>query len=450
MGKVFLAFLGTNDYLPCNYQYEGLGTIENVRFIQEAIIQLFCQDWTSEDKALIFLTPDARLKNWQDDGHFRNNVQLKREGLKRRLEKLNLPLKVIDIDIPIGKSESEIWEIFEAIFKNIQENDEVIFDITHAFRSIPMLAIIALNYARILKSIKILGVFYGAFEALGNFRQAAQIPLKDRTAPILNLTSFIGLFEWTNVLNYFLNSGDASLILEKTKEDTQPILKETKGKHESASNIKKFCNKLNYLTELIRTCRGYALITYDFNELRQYLQKNQGSIIRPLNPLLEKISLKLKDFKTNSISNGYNAVKWCIDHNLIQQGFTLLQETLISELVARFFSEDQILKKNKRRIITQALIIKAKSTPKEKWQIPLDIENKEEWENNIQRILSEISPELTTLYSQITEYRNDMNHAGFRENALVPKKFRESLIESYNQLTKLRIKMKQNPLTLDH
>ena len=33
MRKVFLSFLGTNDYLPCNYRIAGHDPVANVRFV---------------------------------------------------------------------------------------------------------------------------------------------------------------------------------------------------------------------------------------------------------------------------------------------------------------------------------------------------------------------------------------------------------------------------------
>ncbi len=44
MAKKLLSFLGTNEYLQCNYCYEGK-IVENVHYIQEAIVTLFCTDW---------------------------------------------------------------------------------------------------------------------------------------------------------------------------------------------------------------------------------------------------------------------------------------------------------------------------------------------------------------------------------------------------------------------
>lgn len=49
MSGVYVAFLGTNDYLECTY-FKGDKELPNVRFVQEATLHFFCQDWTSDDR----------------------------------------------------------------------------------------------------------------------------------------------------------------------------------------------------------------------------------------------------------------------------------------------------------------------------------------------------------------------------------------------------------------
>ena len=65
MAKIYLSFLGTTDYLPCTYFRENVGEVENVRFLQEAMISLFCSDWTQEDRIRIFVTDTAESKIWK-------------------------------------------------------------------------------------------------------------------------------------------------------------------------------------------------------------------------------------------------------------------------------------------------------------------------------------------------------------------------------------------------
>jgi len=50
--------------------------------------------------------------------------------------------------------------------------------------------------------------------------------------------------------------------------------------------------------------------------------------------LIERINKTVNHYGNDDIANGFNAVKWCIEHNLIHQGFILLQETVVTCLIA--------------------------------------------------------------------------------------------------------------------
>ena len=46
MARVYLTFLGTNDYLPCTYCFQEK-EIQGIRFVQEATVSMNCRDWSS-------------------------------------------------------------------------------------------------------------------------------------------------------------------------------------------------------------------------------------------------------------------------------------------------------------------------------------------------------------------------------------------------------------------
>ena len=146
-----------------------------------------------------FLTDDARKKNWEDDGQWDrdNSCPKKCKGLKSCIGLMNLPFHVEGVRIPEGHDEKQIWEIFDIVYKVLAHGDEVVFDITHAFRSIPMLAIIILNYSKVLKNIQLQRIQYGAFEALGPAFKVKEIPIDQRVAPLIDLTPLVTLSDWT-------------------------------------------------------------------------------------------------------------------------------------------------------------------------------------------------------------------------------------------------------------
>jgi CRISPR-associated DxTHG motif protein len=106
--------------------------------------------------------------------------------------------QIVEVDIPDGKSEEELWEIFEAISKAVQEGDEIVFDITHGFRSLPMIALLTIAYLKQVKGVKVQHVVYGVYER------------DNPMAPILDLTPFADLLDWLAAAKMFTATGDSS------------------------------------------------------------------------------------------------------------------------------------------------------------------------------------------------------------------------------------------------
>ncbi len=424
MSNVLMAFLGITDYLPCNY-FLNNSKINNVRFIQEAMASLFCKDWNENDRIVIFLTEEAKNVNMVNNGHKNEDGKLHLEGLEKRLKSLGLKIKIDYIDIPSGQNEKEIWNVFEKVFEQINEKDDIIFDITHAWRSQPMLAIIILNYAKILRDIKIKGLYYGAFEVLGPIREVKKMNLEDRNVPIFDLTSFVSLFDWTNAINNFLTYGDAEDMDKLAYDEIKPILIDTQGKDENVKNLRWFNNQLRNFTKSIQTCRGPAIIKdFDFDRLKKLGESHKNGFIKPMNPLLGRIASEIKSFNNNDPMNCYAAVKWCIDHNLTQQGYTFLREAMITEIVEKEYGMDKITDRDTRAIVETAINMKNNN------QVNDSKINKED----LVYIINLLDDDFVSTYNEISQRRNDINHAGFRENSMKPDDLINDLEKYYEKL----------------
>ena len=411
MSKVFLSFLGTNDYVPCLYYREDFQA-ENIRFVQEATLQLCCRDWGAEDRVLIFTTDEARKRNWEDNGQIDQNTGKPREvkGLNNCIQDLNLSASIERIDIPQGKSEAEIWEIFSKVFDQLGEGDHVIFDITHAFRSIPMLAVVVLNYAKVMKGVLLDGIYYGAFEVLGSIGEAIKLPLEKRRSPILDLTSFDQLMDWATAIDRFIGAGDGRLISKLAMQNIRPILKETRGQDESARRIRDMANTLVAFTNALTTCRGPEISETGFNLKSRMAECQEIDLIRPLHPLFARISEQTSSYQANMIEDGIQAVKWCLKHNLVQQGMTILRELVFSYAIVSIGADPHDVKM--RDIASQALtIVTRKITDDEdQWHSPAR-DNKEVTRKLIGVFKS--STQLVKSADALGQLRNDMNHAGF-------------------------------------
>lgn len=434
--KILISFLGNNKYKKCVYKNRALGFESPVvQFVQEAVVQMHCKKWTKNDQIFIFLTDEAKLNQWEGDAYGST-----KEGLETRLKALGLKAKITPVEgIPKGFTEEEMWQLFDFFYEKIEENDEVYFDITHGFRSLPMLGMVLINYAKVLKKIDVKSITYGAFEAIGfgyNIEERIPNP-KNRIAPLLELISFSELQDWTIAADSFSRSGDSSGIIRLTEEKVAPILKTTKGASPPARTLNSLSKNLELLSGNLATNRGHSIVAGKFiQNINTNLKKIQSNdtIIPALRPILHKINQKLQSFNSN-LPNWIAAVGWCIQHNLTQQGITQLQEGLLSHFCKMqnngFINLDPSEEKH-RDLIRQAILIFQKKIPQNKWYKPAS-ENIE-----IVNILMKNDKirQLAKHYVSLSKIRNDINHGGYLSKK-TPDKFKSELITKFELIQKI-------------
>ncbi|MCS6859773.1 MAG: TIGR02221 family CRISPR-associated protein, partial [Abditibacteriales bacterium] len=167
----------------------GVGKYTSVRYVwgdKEWETDLFPEAltrWLNPSQVLVLLTEEARQHtHWA-------NLQ----------ERLSSQVTLTPVDIPSGRSETELWDIFARLTECLNEGDKVVFDVTHAFRSIPILCLLAVAYLRVAKSVNLQAILYGAYEAKD----------KNNRAPVFDLTPFLSLLDWVTATDKFVKTGDA-------------------------------------------------------------------------------------------------------------------------------------------------------------------------------------------------------------------------------------------------
>ncbi|MBF0495915.1 MAG: TIGR02221 family CRISPR-associated protein [Deltaproteobacteria bacterium] len=394
MAKLFISFLGTNDYTSCVYTDDDRPSpMGPVRFVQEATLDFYCRDWTNEDRIVIFTTAEAYTSNWLDDGHTDaiSKERKQRQGLESCIQKRSLKPSLLTIRIPSGKSEEEIWEIFDVVFKTINHGDEIIFDVTYALRSIPLLAMVVLNYAKVLKGVKIRGIYYGAIEALGTLAYVNSLETEKRLVPVFDLAAFDSLLDWTLAISQFLEAGDARKVYKLASMADNPIREKIMP---VADHLKRFAKTMT-------TCRGLD-ITASTRELKQSLKnyndpdQEHTKHFPPLKPLLELVHKRLDVFTEDTLGDGIRAAEWCCDHNLIQQGYTILTEVLITHFVEKTGGDIR------------------------------DYQTRQAASSKFVKIYPAYENMLKT-FRKFKDERNDLDHAGFRSKPHQPEHFEEQL-----------------------
>ena len=335
--KVFISFLGTNNYLQTKYELGG-EVSGVVRFVQQALVDFLCKDWTEDDSVMIFYTKKSHDANWVDNGQKRliEGAEIEKKGLCSTLKDMNFPMKIEDYEIDEGFSEEEIWKIFTCVIDKLRDGDQIYFDVTHAFRSIPLFSVVLFNYARFMKNTKLVSIHYGAFEKLGPAYEVKEKPLDERIAPIIDLTSLVSL-QTTNVAaSNFFEFGKVGTIGSQLQAQTGNFATVS---NKSANAIKILKEQLTNLDFYIETCR--------IQDIRDgaYIKKIQESfktvmkadnLHKPEKDLLIKIRAQLESFgfvPEKSEKNIRAAIKWALRYNMLQQTYTLGQELVITKFV---------------------------------------------------------------------------------------------------------------------
>lgn len=399
--KLFISFLGTGNYHECVY-YDSQKQYRPTHFIQCATLEkIGAQQWEETDAVRIFATKKAKEQNWNEELEGKDYA-----GLSKQISDLGLKADIQCVSICDGKNETEMWDLFETVFSQIEEGDLLYVDLTHAFRYQPMLMLVLTNYAKFLKNIKVMHISYGNYEA----GLTTAIDGKDLTlAPIVNLLQLSQLQDWTTAAADFLQNGYVDKMSELASNSIRLLQKDVSTRSDDNRKLASFVGELKTLVEERQTCRGLDISS---GATQQKLMEEAGKlgevVIKPLEPILEKVSQALPK-PEGSLNNCLDAAQWCYDNHLYQQSATILQEGVVT-----YFSERHgiaIANEEERGLVNSAFNIKAYALPQSEWDVkPAQIDKVKELLGDI--VLSQ--PLVYCAFSNITEIRNDYNHAGFR------------------------------------
>lgn len=458
MSRILISFLGTNDYLETHYDFYEESS-SPVRFIQEALVRLICKNWDEADKICIFCTSGqagSKKKNWDDNGHLdKNGEKLPRKGLGHILKDMQdnnlLKAELVCQIIPEGFDSTQIWEIFEKVYSEIREGDHIFFDVTHAFRSIPIFATVLLNYSRSMKQTVIEGIYYGAFEKLGSASIVSNIPISDRHAPIIDMTDIVRLQDTiTNANNFrdFGKFGAINTIHEKNGTEKRRV-------YEAVIRLRKALIRLDddiavCNMEDIRTGKFVNDVSTSYN----IVKNSESTFTKASKKLLEEICTHIKEqFSTgNSDKNIDSAIRWALEHNMIQQAYTLAQEHIISLVTDKLndfnpYQDAKLKDKEKKFRMFISAILGARA-PQNGIAAPQRNEYKEplsSYPDVSERLLN--NKDILTIrkhYISLAEKRNMINHAKQRNATITKEWLAKELATRYNT-----IKEAMNSLKLD-
>ena len=341
--KVFISVLGASFYEKSRYGKSEAGFVSNeTRFVQQDTLEyLGAKEWNENDVAYILLTDRAKTENWNKTITKRKHHERGEEdyvGLEKVIEDMNLPFLTVPLSIKDGNNEDEMWSIFQQLYENLQEGDQLYFDLTHSFRYISMLVLVLGNYAKFLKHTTVCSITYGNYE-VGRLRE-------DKISPIIDLLPLTMLQDWTFAAADLIRNGNIQRLQELTKVNALPPMLRAKGKKNIERNIveqplSRYVKALQDMLTDMTLCLGPHILNGQsvnaINDQYDIVVNHYSDLVAPICPIIDTIQYTFKTFKrTNEldpieIQNGYEAAQWCYEHQLYQQAFTILDENITTQ-----------------------------------------------------------------------------------------------------------------------
>lgn len=427
--KVFISVLGASFYEKSRYGKSEAGFVSNeTRFVQQATLEyLKAKEWSENDVAYILLTDKAKTENWNKTITKRKHHERGEEdyvGLEKVIEEMNLPFLTVPLSIKDGNNEDEMWSIFQKLYENLQEGDQLYFDLTHSFRYIPMLVLVLGNYAKFLKHTTVCSITYGNYE-VGRLRE-------DKISPIIDLLPLTMLQDWTFAAADLIRNGNIQRLQELTKENALPPMLRARGRRniERATveqPLSRYVEELGNMLTDMKLCLGPNILNGQsvkaINDQYENVTNHYSDLVAPIRPIIDTIQYTFKTFKrTNEldpieIQNGYEAAQWCYEHQLYQQAFTILDENITTQFC--LLLETNTTKYEERK--ASNALLRHRNYQEDDWKSEKITDNVRQ---KVQRNLYEKKPvanyilAYTDMAHWIHQKRNTYNHASMTNKQL--------------------------------
>ena len=196
-------------------------------------------------------------------------------------------------------------------------------------------------------------------------------------------------------------------------KELRPILRETRGADVTAQSFRHLAETLSSFADNLRFCRGLSIYSgEDVVKLRESLEGVEDRYLKALIPLLDNVASSVKGFTSDNVVNLLRASELCLKYGNYQASVTLMQEGMVSLFCERHGIpiQDDVNRGLVGKAITKKLYYFNQNPQRYIGTGDPTSEQK------IDEIFDDelLTGEFVNEYSNLTNVRNDMNHAGMR------------------------------------
>lgn len=382
-----LTFIGKGPYKITPYTYEGHSVKSNL--FPVALCEFF-----GPERLMVFVTKESRQLYWDE-----------------LCQKLSGKIAPEPVEIPWGGTPDELWEIFDRVVDSVAEGEEVIFDITHGFRSLPFVVFLAVAYLQTVKSIRLRGIVYGAFDARDS----------EGRAPVFNLSPFLSLLHWLTAVHVFRRGGLAG--------DLARLLREIQGQawREGAAGqlpitLQAIGTRIEEVSQALLLIRPLEVME-KAQELTRRLTDDALNEARrwakPFALIAPAVRREIAPFavppSARNLSAQRRMIDWYVERGLAVQALTLARELLVTKACMLLGFETPLQRTARERAeAVLNYIVWSKQSDAGKRSEPW--KGSEPPRVDVDRLCADDRGALVLkLWSRIRDNRNDVDHAGMNE-----------------------------------
>ncbi|WP_240912570.1 TIGR02221 family CRISPR-associated protein [Thermococcus sp. LS2] len=387
-----LSFIGFGDYKETTYLYGDKAV--RTEYIQEALTKIF-----HPSEVIIFATKEAYQKHG--------------ENLKKRLKNVHF----VHIETP--KTQDDIWDLFERIVDSVDYGDEIILDITHAFRHIPFMSFLVMLYLQEVKNVKIRGIYYGAFEAK-----------TEKGAPIFDLSGLLDLADWLYGVRDLRKYGRGEGIYTSIRNMNARFYKtNTQKKPKTLSgyaNLILLLLKNLQLNQIPTFMKLSAEAKNGYEEFKAEAIEFLPPIRYTLNEIKRLTEFGCNEFGKECLEKQLKIIEYLLEKGMTANALELMREWIVNTVIFLAGEKDWLRRevriKAERTIGWFSADIIGKSEGFEKT----------EWAEKLER--DEKMTKLAKVWLKVQEIRNTIAHAGMKKENPDPNKIERKAREFLEML----------------
>lgn len=298
--------------------------------------------------------------------------------------------------IPTVSTQADVDTVLQTIINGVRNGDtdahEIVLDITHGFRSLPMVFFAAVMQLDALEDVSLAGIYYAEFD-----------PEQD-TSPIIDLTYLHTLMQWYHGFQTFEETGSLGSVHRLLDEKREELFRRGERPTDFASVVGSLDGARKALDSGFPLEAGLAIR----DALSELEQLDETTLVGPEGAVFRPLERRLKPFGVESDVTEKAAIP------------LNAAEIRRQRAIVDFYRETDrywIAVECARELFVTRALYELHEDEQQQW---IDQQTRKEVSDDINEVsrTTESDPPLLRVWNRITDIRNQYAHAGFRTEGL--------------------------------